>query len=179
MSVLRRKIKKQSVKLRLNEPQGHQVCGEPTIPGTRRLLQFIQGLVQAAHKIWSDSIREAGGLTAEDSLTECVMEEGVLHIELMKRPVAGGSNGEHRAHGGRFDNWAESLIVVYTRVLREPPEDPRERLVGENPFASDDIGATRPGNKFLGPIAQKGPVLFLHCCTPIRLGKRDTDRGRD
>jgi hypothetical protein len=141
-----------------------------------------------AHQIWLGRIREAGGLTAEDSLTECVVEEGVLHIELLKRLVAGGSNGEHRAHGGRFDNQAESLVVVHTKALREPSEDPaslvavecpvRERLVGKNPFAGD-VGVTRPRNKFLGPITQKGSVLFLHCRMAIRIGKHDMDRDRD
>jgi hypothetical protein len=117
------------------------------------------------------------------------VKEGVFHIELLKRPVAGGSNGEHHADGGRFDNRAESLIVVDTRALREPPEDPaslvtvkspvRDRLVGKNPFTGDDVGAMRPGNKIPGPIVQKGPVLFLHCRTPIRIGKRGANGGRD
>jgi hypothetical protein len=117
------------------------------------------------------------------------MEEGVLHIEPLKRPVAGGNNGEHRVDGGRFDNQAESLVVVDTRALCEPPEDPtslvtvespvRERLVGKNSFAGDDVGATRLGNKILGPIAQKGPILFLHCRTPIRIGKRGINGGQD
>jgi hypothetical protein len=117
------------------------------------------------------------------------MEEGVLHIELLKRPVVGGNNGEHHVDGGWFDNRAEGLIVVDTRALCEPTEDPaslvtvespiRERLVGKNPFAGDDVVATRPGYKISGPIAQKGPVLFLHCRMPIRIGKHSVNRGRD
>jgi hypothetical protein len=51
--------------------------------------------------------------------------------------------------------------------------------LGKNPFASDDVGATRPRNKFPSPIAQKAPVLFLHCRTPIRIGKCGTNRGQD
>jgi hypothetical protein len=183
------KDKKRSVRLRLNEPQGRQVCGELVVPGTGRLLQSIQGLVQAAHQLWLGKIREAGGLTSEDNLTERVVEEDILHIELLKRPVAGGSNGEHCADGGRFDNRAESLVVVNTRALCKPPEDSaslvtvespiRERLVGKKPFAGDDVGATRPGNKIPSPIAQKGPVPFLHCRTPIRIGKRGANGGQD
>jgi hypothetical protein len=101
----------------------------------------------------------------------------------------GGSNGEHHAHGGLFDNRAKSLIVVHTRALREPPEDPaslvvvkspvRERLVGKNPFAGDDVGATRPWSKVSGPIAQKGPIFFLHCHTPIWIDERGADKGWD
>jgi hypothetical protein len=117
------------------------------------------------------------------------MEEGVLHIELLKQLVTGGSNGEHHADGGRFDKQAESLVLVDTRALCEPPEDLaslvtikspiRERLVSKTPFAGDDIGAMSLGNKIPGPIAQKAPILFLHCRTPIRIGKRGANGGRD
>jgi hypothetical protein len=117
------------------------------------------------------------------------VEEVVLHIELLKRLVAGGSNGEHHADIGWFDNWVESFIIDDTMALCEPLEDLaslvtvespiREKLVGKNPFFGDDVGATRLGNKIIGPIAQKGLVLFLHCHTLIRIGKRDMNGGRD
>jgi hypothetical protein len=72
------------------------------------------------------------------------VEKSVLHVELLNRPVTGNSNGEYRAHGGRFHNQAERLIVVHTGALSETPEDPTSlvaiegavgaKLVGENPF---------------------------------------------
>jgi hypothetical protein len=117
------------------------------------------------------------------------VEEGVLHIEPLKLPVVEGSIGEHRADGSWFDNRVESLIIVDIRALCEPPEDPvklvtvespiRERLVGKTPFAGDDVGATRSGNKILGSIAQKGPIFFLHCCMPIGISKRGAKGDRD
>jgi hypothetical protein len=77
------------------------------------------------------------------------MEKSVLHFELLNRLVTGNSNGEHCAHGGRFHNRAERLILVHTRALSETPEDPTSlvaiegavdaKLVGENPLAGDDI----------------------------------------
>jgi hypothetical protein len=94
-------------------------------------------------------IGESGGLTAEDSLTERAAKEGILHIELLNWPVAGGSNGEHCADGGWFDNRAKSFIVVHTRALCKTLEDPTslvavesligERLVCEYPIAGDDV----------------------------------------
>jgi hypothetical protein len=117
------------------------------------------------------------------------VEEGILHIKLLKRPFTRSSSGEHRANGGRFDNQAKSLIVVHTGALCENLEDlvsvvevkspVRERLVCEYPFASDDVGAMRPGNKFPGSIAHQGLVLFLHSRTLIWIGKHDMNRGRD
>jgi hypothetical protein len=134
-------------------------------------------------------IHESGGLTAVDSLIERAVEEGVLHIKLLNQSITGGSNGEHRADGGRFDNRAESLVVVHIGVLCETPEDSaslvlvespiKESLVREYPFAGDDVGASRPGNKFPCPIAQQGPILFLHSCPPIWIGKRGANRSRD
>jgi hypothetical protein len=36
-----------------------------------------------------------------------------------------------------------------------------------------------PGDKLLGPIAHQRPVLGLHSCAPIGVGKRSTYEGRD
>jgi hypothetical protein len=97
---------------------------------------------------WIDETR---GLTAVDSLSEGVMEEDILHIELLNRSVMGDSSGKHRAHGGRFHNRTESLIVVDSGALSETPKDPASlvaikgpvsaELVRKNLFASDDVGA--------------------------------------
>jgi hypothetical protein len=51
--------------------------------------------------------------------------------------------------------------------------------VREYPFTGDDVGATRPGNKFPGPIAHQGPVFVLHSCTPFEIDKRGANRGQD
>jgi hypothetical protein len=98
-------------------------------------------------------IGETCGLAAVDSLSEGVMEESILHIELLNRPVMGDSSDEHRVHGSWFHNRAKSLIVVDSGALSETPKDPASlvaikgsvsaELVREDPFADDDIGALR------------------------------------
>jgi hypothetical protein len=117
------------------------------------------------------------------------MEEGILHIELLNRPVMGDSSGEHRAHGGRFHNRAESLVVVDSGALSETLKDPTSlaaiegpisaKLVREDPFAGDDVGALRSWNKVPGPITHQGLVLILHSRAPIGIGEGSADRGRD
>jgi hypothetical protein len=134
-------------------------------------------------------IGETHGLAAVDSLSEGAMEEDILHIELLNRPVMGDSSGEHRAHGGRFHNRAESLILVDSGALSETPKDPASlvaiegpvsvELVREGPFASDDVGALRSWNKVLCPITHQGPVLILHSRAPIGIGEGSADGGRD
>jgi hypothetical protein len=134
-------------------------------------------------------IGETYGLAAVDSLSEGVMEEDILHIELLNRPVMVDSSGEHRAHGGRFHNRAESLVVVDSGALSETPTEPASlvaiespvsaELVHEDPFASDDIGALRSWNKVPCPITHQGPVLILHSRAPIGIGEGSADGGRD
>jgi hypothetical protein len=135
---------------------------------------------------WIDETRR---LAAVDSISEGAMEEGILHIELLNWPVMRDSNGEHRAHGGRFQNWAKSLIIVDSAALSETPKDPTSLVtiegpisvvfVREDPFASDDVGALRSWNKVPGPITHQGPVLILHSCAPIGIGEGNADGGRD
>ena len=50
------------------------------------------------------------------------MEEGILDIELMDRPVAG--EGEDDANSGELDDMAEGLVVVHVGALGEAPKDP-------------------------------------------------------
>jgi hypothetical protein len=52
------------------------------------------------------------------------MEEGILDIELMDRPVAGEGEGEDDANSGELDDRAEGLIVVHSGALGEAPKDP-------------------------------------------------------
>jgi hypothetical protein len=154
-----------------------------------RLLQSIQGLLQAADQVGVSRIRKASRLAAVDCLSEGAMEKSVLHIELLNRLVMGNSNGEYRAHSGWCHNRAERLIIVHTGALSETPEDPTSlvtiegavgtKLVGEDPFAGDDVRATRLKNKFPGPVAHEGPILIFHCRTSIRIGERGSDRGWD
>jgi hypothetical protein len=134
-------------------------------------------------------IGETRGLAAVDSLSEGAMKEGIIYIELLNRSVMGDSSGEHRAHGGRFHNRNESLIVVDSRALSETPKDPvslvaiegpvNAELVHEDPFAGDDVGAMRSWNKVPDPITHQGPVLILHSCAPIGIGEGSADGGRD
>jgi hypothetical protein len=51
-------------------------------------------------QVRASRIGEARGLTAEDSLGESAVEEGMLRIELLNGSVTGDSNGEHHSNGG-------------------------------------------------------------------------------
>jgi hypothetical protein len=137
--------------------------------------------VEAGDQIWLSGIGEPHRLTAVDGLTESVVEEDVLHVKLLNRPVESSSHGEYCADSGRFNNRAKSLVVVNARALCEPQEDPMslvatespigEELVCEYSLKGDDVGATRLGNKLLGIVAHQIPILLLRRA-PIRISER-------
>jgi hypothetical protein len=132
-------------------------------------------------------IGETRGLAAIDSLSEAAIEKDILHIELLNRSVMGDNSGEYHAHGGRFHNRVESLVVVDSGALSETLKDPASlvaikgpvsaELVCEDPFASDDVGALRSWNKVPCPITHQGPVLILHSHALIGIGEGSADGG--
>jgi hypothetical protein len=69
-------------------------------------------------------VDKAGGLAAVDSLCQSAMEEGILDVKLMDRPVPGEGEGEDGANSGELDDGAEGLIIVHSGALGEAPKDP-------------------------------------------------------
>jgi hypothetical protein len=112
------------VRLGLDEADGGQVGGEATVPSPWRLLEAVKGPVQPADQIRTVGVDEAGGLAAVHSLRQSAMEEGILDIELMDRPVAREGEGEDGANSGELDDGAEGLVVVHSGALFEAPKDP-------------------------------------------------------
>jgi hypothetical protein len=84
---------------------------------TGTCLRPLQGAVQPTNQIWTSGIDEAGGLAAVDSLRQSVVEEGILDVELMDRPVPG--EGEDGSNDGELDDGDEGLIVVHVGALGE------------------------------------------------------------
>jgi hypothetical protein len=79
-------------------------------------------------------VDEAGGLAAVDNLRQSVMEEGILDVELMDRPVPGECEGEDGSNGGELDDGDEVLVVVHFGALGEDPKDPTGLVAVEGPF---------------------------------------------
>jgi hypothetical protein len=132
---------------------------------------------------------EARGLAVEDRLRESVTEEGIFDVELLNEPGMRDSSSEHCANSGWFYNRAEGLIVVDSRAPSETPKDLTglvtikgpisTELVGEDPLASDNVGALRSENQLLGPIADHGSVFVLYSRTPMGIDKRSMSGGGD
>jgi hypothetical protein len=79
------------------------------------------------------------------------VEEGILGVELMDRPVLGEGEGEDDINGDELDDEAEGLVVVHSGALSEALKDPlglvavegavRGQLVAKEPLVGDHVGA--------------------------------------
>lgn len=106
--------------------------------------------------MWAHRVHKASRLTAVDCLGEGAMQKRVLDIQLMNGPRARDGDGEDGANSSWLDHRAESPVVVDTEPLGEATKDPaclvpfqcavRVELVFEDPFAGDDVGASRARN---------------------------------
>ena len=123
--------------------------GKAAVPCPWCLFKSIQGLVKSAHMSRMSRICKTSGLRAVDSLRQCPMEEGILHIELVNWPLSRMSQGEDSTNSSRLDHRAERFIVVNTGTLGKATEDPASlvsvqspisvKFMFENPLAGDHI----------------------------------------
>ena len=70
---------------------------------------------------WVD---EASRLMCIDGLLKFTMKKRILHIKLMNRLGARGSNAEHNPDGSRVDDRTKGLIIVDTMLLGEATDNP-------------------------------------------------------
>jgi hypothetical protein len=57
-------------------------------------------------------VNKPNGLSVVDRLRQGAVQEGVLHVELVDRPVMGQSESQDSPDGGRLNHWTVSLVVV-------------------------------------------------------------------
>jgi len=109
------------------------------------------------------------------------VKKGVLHVQLVNRPGTGCGDAEYRSYGGRFDNRAESLVVVDALALGEASDNPASlvasegpigmELVPEDPLHGHDVGARGTRNELPGVVVDEGLVLIHHRSTPVGVGQ--------
>jgi hypothetical protein len=132
-------------------------------------------------------INKSSRLAVVDGLQKGVMQDRILHIELMNRLGAGDGQGEHGADRGQLDHWAEGLIVVDAGSLGEAAKNLTSLVlfhgaieiepVPENPLAGDDARANGVRDKIPGVVGDQGSKLFLHGAAPIQIDEGNVDEG--
>ena len=124
--------------------------------------------------VWSGSIFEPSRLMAIDSLGKITVQERILDIELVNRPLTGRCKVKYCTYGCWFHHRRESLMEIYSRSLREPSDNPSgfaplERSVGvelvlEQPLPGDDIGMCWPRHQRPSAVGLQSIILRLHRC---------------
>jgi hypothetical protein len=97
------------------------------------------------------------------------MEEVILHIKLMNRPIPGMNQGENGIDSRWFDDGTECPIIVNAGALSESAKNPTSfvsvgrttsmKLVSENPFASDHICVSRTLDEVPCVVVVKSSIL--------------------
>ena len=117
------------------------------------------------------------------------LQKGILHIELMNRPMTRYSKAKNSANGGRLDHMNESLVIIYAMLLRKSLNHPTSFVTSkrtirmifmlENPLSCHDISTRRPRNKTPSTIINQSLKLICHSCSPIRIRKCTAIIGRN
>jgi hypothetical protein len=149
------------------------------------LLEAVEGLVELVDHVGVSKVDKPNGLSAVDRLCQGAVEEGVLHVELVDRPVPGQSESQNSPEGGRLDHRTEGLVVVDPRTLGKAPEHiaglvPLQGPVGvqlplEDPFLGDHVGAMGTRHQVSGVVSLESFVLLFHGTPPLRVDKRTTN----
>ena len=134
-------------------------------------------------------VDEARRLVAEHPFRQVPVEERVLDVELVDRPVSCRGEMQHGPNGGRLDHRGEGLVEVQARALGEATHDPARfpafqpaismKLVFEDPFPSDDRSARGSRYKLPSAIVLERLELLLHRREPFWITKRSTNRAWD
>src|SRR6185312_2345047 len=100
------------------------------------------------------------------------MKKRILHIQLVHRPRARERKREDRVHSSRLHHWTEGLIIVHTRPLGEPSENPvslvalqcavSPTLMRTDPLASHHIATRWTRHEVPCLVGKKSRVLLFH-----------------
>ena len=153
--------------------------GESLKPSARCLFQAVERLPEKTDGVRLRGVDETRRLLAEHLLRQMTVEEHILDVKLMNRPVTRERKREHCANGGWLDDRAESFIKINTFTLRESSQDPPclvpikrtigLQLVTENPLACDNVSIARWINEVPSVVGQKSTILLNHEGVPIRI----------
>jgi hypothetical protein len=117
------------------------------------------------------------------------MKKCILDIELVHGLRPRESQRENCPHCSRLHHWTESLVIVHTGTLSEPPKDPTCLVAFQStistpldcpdPLADHHIATRWTWHKVPSLVDEKSFVLLFHRVTPVWIGQSLTNRRRD
>jgi hypothetical protein len=192
------KNEESSIELGFNKNQREQIAGKLVVPCPRSLLQTVQRLVEVADQVRLSRVEETSGLCAINHLSQHIVEECVLDVELVDLPIPWESKGQDGANRCGLHNRAESVIIIDAGAMCEPAKNPLGHvplecpvsleLVLEYPLIGDNIGIVGAWNQFPSVVWYGGDVLFIvihqwgsarAVWTDFRTRERERERERE
>jgi hypothetical protein len=100
-----------------------EVGGEAHEPSARSLLEAIKRLLKLANMSGASFIHKANWFSTVNSFRKIIMQERILHVQLMKMRRPRGCNVENHMHCSRFHHWTECFAIINS-LLSETSENP-------------------------------------------------------
>ena len=160
-----------------------------TKPGSRRLLQPIERSVKLTHKTILPLSNKCRRLLHINILLKITMEEGILNIKLMERPMTHDSHSKKQADKSDFGYRRKSITIIKTIYLclafsYQASLKLINLTIGPN-FNSTDPSTThsclakRKGKWFPSTIILKSLDFINHGLSPSRMIKCLMDSRRN
>ena len=151
-------------------------------PRTRALLQPIDSLLEETHLRRLPLSNVPRRLLHEYLLLEVAVKEGIVDVQLMKRPALLQGDGEDNTNGAEARHRREGLMIVKTIGLRKATGH-QTRLIASNgairivlkgvhPLARDDVGISRSRDQRPGLPLEEGRILHIYRRFPRRYLQR-------
>lgn len=119
------------------------------IPSAWRLFKTIDSFMKLINIYQMIRINKTGELCHINMFGKLSLKEGIINIQLMKRPAMTNNNTENKSYYCGLNNWTKSVMIVHTRSLIEPFVNkvsfkPINRTIRmyfntKNPFATTNI----------------------------------------
>lgn len=130
---------------------------EAMVPSAGSLFEAIQKTVETAYEVRVRGVDETNRLATINCLKKSTMQESILNIQLMNRPIMRKSERKDNPNSDGFDYWIERLIEINTGFLGESTENPLclvsvkgaigLKFVPKDPLVGNNVGIVLGTNK--------------------------------
>ena len=110
---------------------------------------------------------------------ENAMQEGIAHIQLLKRPTIIQSKCKQQSDSGRFNHRAKSFLTIQSILIKTPPSYQFSLVLGYssitmplqliNPLTGDNILVYKRWNKGPSLLFKQRIKLRIHSSYPLRM----------
>lgn len=148
------------------------------------MFETIQETVEMTYEVRMRGVDETNRLATVKS----TMQESILDIQLMNRPIMRKSKRKDNPNSDRFHYRTKCLVEINTGFLGESTENPPclvsvKGAIGlkfelKDPLVGNNVGIVQGTNKIPSVVRQKGMILINHSSMPVEFFECSTNRLR-